>query len=108
MRNRQMVAQWAYKKGEADKVIEKVVRDGKTYFVINDYDKLRELFGKLLNEIQRIKSEGVTADEVTRAINQIGAETAFDRDGSFSIASQINEAIANMEKGEALRNVIVF
>ena len=58
MRNRQMVASWAYEKGMADNVIEKKVVEGKTYFVINDYAKLRELFGQLLREIQRIKSEG--------------------------------------------------
>jgi dipeptidyl-peptidase III len=58
MRNRQLNAAWAYEKGAKDKVIEKVVRDGKTFFVINDYDKLRILFGDLLKEIQRIKSEG--------------------------------------------------
>ncbi len=58
MRNRQLVAAWALEKGENDKVIEKVTKDGKTYFVINDYDQLRVLFGDLLREIQRIKSEG--------------------------------------------------
>ena len=58
MRNRQMVAAWAFEKGAKEKVIEKVVRDGKTFFVINDYTKLRVLFGELLREIQRIKSEG--------------------------------------------------
>ena len=58
MRNRQMVAAWAYEKGKAENVIEKKVRDGKTYFVVNDYDKLRKLFGDLLREIQRIKSKG--------------------------------------------------
>ncbi|MCL6099402.1 MAG: dipeptidyl peptidase 3 [Bacteroidetes bacterium] len=58
MRNRQLIAKWAYEKGMNDRVIEKKVRDGKTYFVINDYNKLRELFGELLKEIQRIKSEG--------------------------------------------------
>lgn len=58
MRNRSMVAHWVYEKGEADKVIEKVVRDGKTYFDIKDYGKLRELFGELLKEVQRIKSQG--------------------------------------------------
>ena len=58
MRNRQVVAKWCFEKGKADNVIEKKVVDGKTYFVINDYDKLRELFGQLLSEIQRIKSEG--------------------------------------------------
>ncbi len=58
MRNRQFVAAWVYDKGKADKVIEKVTRDGKTYFNINDYEKLHELFGQLLRETQRIKSEG--------------------------------------------------
>ncbi len=58
MRNRQLVAAWVMEKGASDKVIEKVKKDGKTYFKINDYEKLRELFGALLKEIQRIKSEG--------------------------------------------------
>jgi len=58
MVNRQWVSAWAFEKGMADKVIEKVTRDGKTYFEINDYDKLRTLFGELLRESQRIKSEG--------------------------------------------------
>ncbi|RMH61495.1 MAG: dihydrofolate reductase [Calditrichaeota bacterium] len=58
MRNRQLVAKWVYEKGKKDNVIEKRVRDGKTFFVINDYMKLRDLFGQLLREIQRIKSEG--------------------------------------------------
>jgi len=58
MRNRQLNASWAYEKGLADNVIEKKVVDGKTYFVINNYQKLRAIFGQLLNEIQRIKSEG--------------------------------------------------
>lgn len=58
MRNRQWVSAWAFEKGEADKVIEKVTRNGKTYYNINDYVKLRELFGQLLKETQRITSEG--------------------------------------------------
>ena len=58
MRNRQLVAKWAFEKGAADKVTELVQKDGKTYVKVNDYEKLRELFGQLLNEIQRIKSEG--------------------------------------------------
>lgn len=58
MRNRQLVSSWAYEKGQADNVIEKISRDGKTYFKVNDYEKLRALFGQLLSEIQRIKSEG--------------------------------------------------
>ena len=58
MRNRQLVAAWAYENGKDNNVIEKVKRDNKTFFVINDYKKLRTLFGELLREIQRIKSEG--------------------------------------------------
>lgn len=58
MRNRQLVAAWAYEKGMADSVIVKRIADGKTYFEVNDYEKLRVLFGELLKEIQRIKSEG--------------------------------------------------
>ena len=58
MRNRQLVASWAFEKGQADSVISKLTRDGKTYFEVNDYSKLRGLFGQLLKEIQRIKSEG--------------------------------------------------
>ncbi len=58
MRNRALVAHWAYERGKADKVIERRVRDGKTYFVVNDYQALRGLFGELLRELQRIKSEG--------------------------------------------------
>lgn len=59
MRNRQMVAKWVFEKGEKERVIEKKkTDDGRTYFVINDYEKLRTLFGELLKEVQRIKSEG--------------------------------------------------
>lgn len=58
MQDRKLIAQWCFEKGAADNVIEKVVRDGKTYFVVNDYEKLRALFGELLAEIQRIKSTG--------------------------------------------------
>ena len=58
MQNRLLIAKWCYEKGLEDNVIEKRVRDGKTYFVVNDYEALRSLFGKLLAEVQRIKSEG--------------------------------------------------
>ncbi len=58
MRNRQLVAKWVYEKGKKENVIEKITKDGKTYFVIHNYEKLRELFGELLKEIQRIKSQG--------------------------------------------------
>ena len=58
MVNRQWVSAWAFEQGEAENVIEKITRDEKTYYNINDYDKLHELFGQLLRETQRIKSEG--------------------------------------------------
>lgn len=58
MRNRQLIASWALEKGGSDRVVELVKREGKTFVVINDYCKLRALFGELLSEIQRIKSEG--------------------------------------------------
>ena len=58
MQNRQLVASWAIERGADENVIERITRDGKTYFNINDYDKLRAIFGELLREIQRIKSEG--------------------------------------------------
>ncbi|MGB3074170.1 MAG: hypothetical protein WBB36_02555, partial [Chitinophagales bacterium] len=58
MRNRQMIASWCYENGKQENVIEKVLDNGKTYFVVRDYTKLRTLFGNLLREVQRIKSEG--------------------------------------------------
>lgn len=58
MRNRALNAYWVYEKGKADNVVEFVKKDGKTYVQVNDYNKLRDLFGQLLREIQRIKSEG--------------------------------------------------
>ncbi|MEO8854513.1 MAG: hypothetical protein ABI359_12090 [Ginsengibacter sp.] len=58
MRNRQLNAMWAYEKGKKDKVVELIKKNGKTYVKINDYNKLRDLFGQLLREIQRIKSQG--------------------------------------------------
>lgn len=58
MRNRQLIARWVFEQGATDKVVELKKRDGKTFVVINDYQQLRALFGKLLAEVQRIKSEG--------------------------------------------------
>ena len=58
MRNRKLIAEWCYEKGKAENVIELVKKDGKTYIVVNDFVKLRKLFGELLCEVQRIKSEG--------------------------------------------------
>jgi dipeptidyl-peptidase-3 len=58
MRDRQLVARWVFEKGQPDNVIERITRDGKTHFVIHDYEKLRDLYGQLLIEVQRIKSQG--------------------------------------------------
>lgn len=58
MRNRKLIAEWVLEHGKADNVVELVKQDGKTYLKVNDYNKLRALFGQLLGEIQRIKSEG--------------------------------------------------
>lgn len=58
MRNRHMIAAWVLERGKEDKVVERISRGGKTYFVVNDYERLRQLFGELLREVQRIKSTG--------------------------------------------------
>lgn len=58
MRNRKLIGEWAYELGQKEKVIEKIYQDGKTYVVVNDFAKLRNIFGQMLREIQRIKSEG--------------------------------------------------
>lgn len=58
MRNRQLISKWCYEHGKEHHVIEKIVKDGKTYYHIKDFDELRALFGDLLTEVQRIKSEG--------------------------------------------------
>ena len=58
MRNRKLIAEWCYEHGKKDKVIEWVKKDGKSYIVVNDFEALRKLFGTLLKEVQRIKSEG--------------------------------------------------
>lgn len=81
MRNRQLVAAWAYEKGKKENVIEKVVKDGKTYFVIRDYNKLRTLFGQLLREIQRIKSEGdYTAGKALVEIYGVKVDTQIHKE----------------------------
>lgn len=73
MRNRQLIAKWTYEKSKHLNVIEKKVEDGKTYFVINDYEILREYFGILLKEVQRIKSEG-DYDAARRLVEAYGVE----------------------------------
>lgn len=92
MVNRQWVSAWVFEQGIQDKVIEKVTRDGKTYYNINDYDKLRELFGQLLRETQRIKSEGdfTAAQELVEGygvkVNQKLHAEILERNKSFTSA----------------------
>ena len=73
MRNRQLIARWTYEKGKSDGVIEMVKRDGKTFVKVNDYKKLRLLFGQLLAEIQRVKSEG-DFEEARRLVEDYGVK----------------------------------
>ncbi|MGL1886107.1 MAG: dipeptidyl peptidase 3 [Reichenbachiella sp.] len=73
MRNRAWVSAWSYEQGKADNVIERKVEEGKTYFVVNDYDKLRAIFGELLKETQRIKSEG-DFDAVKNLVENYGVK----------------------------------
>ena len=93
MRNRQLVAAWALEKGKKGNVIEKVVKDNKTYFVVRDYVKLRALFGELLSEIQRIKSEGdfkagkALVDTYGVKVNQAIHKEVLERNSKFKSAA---------------------
>lgn len=92
MRNRKLIAEWAYEHGKAENVIELIKRDGKTFIKINDYQRLRQLFGTLLGEIQRIKSEGdyeTGRDLVERyavKVDQQLHKEVLDRYANLSIA----------------------
>ena len=92
MRNRQWVSDWAYEKGKKDNVIEMINRDGKTYFNITDYDKLHTLFGELLREVQRIKSEGdynagkALVENYGVKVNQKLHKEILERDKQFDSA----------------------
>ena len=92
MVNRQWVSAWVFEKGKPDNVIEKLTRDGKTYYNINDYEALRELFGELLRETQRIKSEGdfKAAQELVEGygvkVDQALHAEVLDRNSQFESA----------------------
>ena len=92
MVNRQWVSAWVFEKGKQDNVIEKLTRDGKTYYNINDYEALRELFGELLRETQRIKSEGdfKAAQELVEGygvkVDQALHAEVLDRNSQFKSA----------------------
>lgn len=92
MRNRQWVSAWVYEMGKEDNVIAKIVKDGKTYFKINDYDKLHQLFGDLLRETQRIKSEGdyeagkMLVETYGVKVDQAIHKEVLERNKKFNIA----------------------
>ena len=118
MVNRQWVSAWVYEKGKPNNVIEKVTRDGKTYFNINNYDELRELFGVLLRETQRIKSEGdyKAAQELVEGygvkVDQALHAEVLDRNAQFKSApysgfvNPVLVATAN-EEGEIIEVELV-
>ena len=116
MRNRQLVALWSYEQGLEENVIERVVRDGKTFFVVNDYEKLRVIFGRLLQEIQRIKSEGdfeAARDLVENYGTQVDEELhaeVLQRYASLDVAPYsgfVNPRIAADDENGVVSNVRV-
>ncbi|HYG50010.1 MAG TPA: dihydrofolate reductase [Flavobacteriales bacterium] len=116
MRNRQMIALWAYEKGKKDNVIEKKVEGGKTYFIVNDYEKLRALFGELLREIQRVKSEGdfeggkALIENYGRKIDPKLHAEVLDRYASLGIAPYpgfIQPVLVPVKKGDKIMDVTV-
>lgn len=92
MRNRQWVTAWVFEKGKKDNVIEKITREGKTYFNITNYEKLHDLFGQLLKETQRIKSEGdykagkALVDNYGVKVDQKLHKEVLDRNAKFKSA----------------------
>ncbi|MDI1354560.1 MAG: dihydrofolate reductase [bacterium] len=92
MRNRKMIAAWCYEKGQKENVIEKKVENGKTYFLVNDYTKLRTLFGELLKELQRVKSQGdyeagmALIENYGVKIDPVLHKEVLDRYGKLNIA----------------------
>lgn len=116
MRNRQLICHWVYEKGAADKVVEKVTKDGKSYFVINDYNKLRTLFGDLLREIQRIKSEGdyaagkaLVEDYGVKVDQEIHAEVLarVEKLGIAPYSGFINPILEPVMEGGKITDVVV-
>ncbi|HRY32224.1 MAG TPA: dihydrofolate reductase [Bacteroidales bacterium] len=116
MRNRALIAAWAFEQGSDEKVIEKKVRDGKTYFVINDYQKLRGLFGRLLKEIQRIKSEGdyeagkTLVEKYAVKIDPALHKEVKDRFGKLHIAPYggfVNPVLTPVMKGEEITDILL-
>lgn len=111
MRNRQWVSAWVFEKGKAENVIEKIVRDGKTYYNINDYKKLRTLFGDLLRETQRITSEGdyeaakALVENYGVKVDQALHKEVLDRNSQFKSAPYsgfVNPVLEPVMQGEII------
>jgi dipeptidyl-peptidase-3 len=116
MRNRQLVAAWVYEKGRDENIIERKVKQNKTYYVINNYEKLRTLFGQLLREIQRIKSEGdfeagrLLVESYGVRVNPDIHQEVLDRSAKLNIAPYagfINPVLAPVEENEEIVDIIV-
>ncbi|MDB4286105.1 dipeptidyl peptidase 3, partial [bacterium] len=114
MRNRAWVTNWAYEKGKEGNVIEKKIVDGKTYFVVNDYEKLRNLFGQLLKEVQRIKSQGdyAACKELVESygvkVDQTLHKEVLDRFAKLNLAPYtgfINPELTPVMDGENITDV---
>ena len=116
MRNRQLISKWVYEKGSAENVIEKKTRQAKTYFVINDYIKLKKLFGKLLKEVQRITSEG-DYNAAKKLVETYGVKVdpdlhkeVLERYSKLNIAPYkgfINPVLRPIIKGDKIIDVII-
>ncbi len=116
MRNRAWIAYWVLKPGAADNVVERLEREGKTYFRINDYEKLRELFGELLREVQRIKSQG-DYDAAKALVEGYGVQVdpqlhqeVLDRYAALNLAPYsgfINPVLKPVMEGDAITDVVV-
>ena len=118
MQNRKLIAEWCYEKGAQNNVIQKVKKEGKTYFVIHDYEALRGLFAQLLAEIQRIKSEGdykagknlidVYAVNVDRQLHE-EVKARYDALGLKPYGGFVNPVIVPVEKdGKVVDYKIVY
>jgi len=116
MRNRQLVSKWAYEQGLDANVIERVTKDGKTYFVINDYEALKVIFGDLMKEIQRIKSEGdfeageALVENYGVAVDPELHQEVLDRYEKLNIAPYsgfINPVLVPVMEGENIVDVVV-
>ncbi len=118
MQNRKLIAEWCYEKGAQNNVIQKVKKEGKTYFVINDYEALRGLFAQLLSEIQRIKSEGdykagknlidVYAVNIDRQLHE-EVKARYDALGLKPYGGFVNPDIVPVEKdGKVVDYKIVY